>query len=578
MTLASRLLLATLVLGFGITLGFAWLVKRTWERAEAERFELEFQRAIAGLEQDLVFTRTLAQGRLEPLCAHGTLVDSALAGLESGTLGSRLLSIKLALDQERQALGLVELALLSDRGELLAGTWRGLGPNSKRNVDWQSLGSTARPPIRTEPMLAFEIGCQATAGTRTAYLLGAVAIEPILSDSGRRHNLGLRLVAEPASAETPPGSDLVETVELAELEDRPLEARRSRSDLARLLAQVDVALLTVTLVVLGGAAAGALFVARALSRPVALFAERTRDVLHGNVEPLPITGGRELEQAARAFNQALSDLAELRRRLELTERIVARREVARQVAHEVNNPLMPIRTSIETLRKLKQRDPGKFDSYFDEATGIVLFEVGRLTRLVESFAAYARLPDPKLDSVDLTQLCQDLVLLFGQAAGTQGVTVELDAPGPLVVYADRDQLNQAISNLIKNAIEACLASRTTQRTAEQTTEQTAERAPSASPLGHVRVSLARGGPDAQGFCRIVVEDDGSGIPPSEVPRLFTPYVTTKASGTGLGLPIAQRVAVEHGGDLTYASSRMGGAAFTLSLKAEGGPSLPKRSG
>jgi two-component system nitrogen regulation sensor histidine kinase NtrY len=564
-TLASRLLLATLVLGFGITLGFAWLVKRSWEHAEEERFELEFQRAIAGLEQDLVRTRTLAQGRLDPLCAHGTLVDSALAGLESDTLTSRLLSIKLALDQERQALGLEELALLSDRGQLLAGTWRGLGPSQKQTIDLRWAKGPGARSLRAEPSLAFEVGCKAASGARAAYLLGAVAIAPILSDSGRRHNLGLRLLDEPAATGGPPGSDLVETVELRELEGRPLEARRSRSDLARLLDEVDLALLTVTLVVLGGAAAGALFVARALSRPVALFAERTRDVLRGNVEPLPVTGGRELEQAARAFNQALADLAELRRRLELTERIVARREVARQVAHEVSNPLMPIRTSIETLRKLKQRDPSRFDTYFDEATGIVLFEVARLTRLVESFAAYARLPDPKLDSLDLTSLCRDLVLLFGQAAAAQGVAVEFIAAEPLLAYADRDQLHQAISNLIKNAIDACLASRETARETE-------------AAAGRVRVSVGRAGGPAKALLQVVVEDDAGGIPPANVPRLFTPYFTTKASGTGLGLPIAQRVAVEHGGDLTYASSPIGGAAFTLSLKADGEAALPESVG
>src|SRR5690606_4055591 len=145
--------------------------------------------------------------------------------------------------------------------------------------------------------------------------------------------------------------DLTKAVGLTGLEGRRLQAKRSRSDLVRLLGKVDLALLPVTLVVLGGAVFAALFVARAIARPVAQFAERTRDALRGQAEPLPLTGGRELEQAARAFNQALTDLNDLRQRLALTERIVARREVARQVAHEVNNPLMPIRTSIETLRK-----------------------------------------------------------------------------------------------------------------------------------------------------------------------------------------------------------------------------------
>lgn len=547
MTLATRLLLSTLLLALGITLAFAWLTKRTWERAEAERFEAEFERAIAGLEHDLDQSRTLTQARLDSLCAHGSLVDSALAGLESGTLGSRLLSIKLGLDEERRALGLGELALFSDRSQLVAGTWRGRGVTVKGETTPALPVGSESGRVRTSPELSFEVGCKRQSGERTAYLLGSIPIEPLLTDAGKRHNLHLGLDDELGPGGTQPEADMSKTVGLQGLEGRRLEARRSRSDLVRLLGKVDVALLSVTLVVLGGAAFASLFVARAISRPVAQFAERTRDALRGQAKPLPLTGGRELEQAARAFNQALSDLNDLRERLALTERIVARREVARQVAHEVNNPLMPIRTSIETLRKLKARDPATFDTYFEEATGIVLTEVSRLARLVSSFAAYARLPDPKLSHFDLAALCGEISLLFGQAAEARGITVELTAPGPLTVHADRDQLTQAISNLIKNAIEAALSGR-------------AER-----PSGHVWVR-AETHPEKSGFCRVVVEDDGPGIPATEVTRLFTPYETTKADGTGLGLPISQRIAVEHGGDLTYASRPSGGATFTLSLK------------
>jgi two-component system nitrogen regulation sensor histidine kinase NtrY len=546
-TLATRLLLSTLLLALGITLAFAWLTKRTWERAEAERFEAEFDRAIAGLEHDLDQSRTLTQARLDSLCAHGSLVDSALAGLESGTLGSRLLSIKLGLDEERRALGLGELALFSDRSQLVAGTWRGRGVTVQGETTLALPVGNESGRVRTSPDLSFEVGCKRASGERTAYLLGSIPIEPLLTDAGKRHNLHLGLDDELGRGAPHLEADLTKTVGLEGLEGRRLEARRSRSDLVRLLGKVDVALLSVTLVVLGGAAFASLFVARAIARPVAQFAERTRDALRGQAKPLPLTGGRELEQAARAFNQALSDLNDLRERLALTERIVARREVARQVAHEVNNPLMPIRTSIETLRKLKARDPATFDTYFEEATGIVLAEVSRLARLVSSFAAYARLPDPKLSHFDLAALCGEISLLFSQAAEARGVTVELNASGPLSVHADRDQLTQAISNLLKNAIEAALS----------------QRAQGSS--GHVWVR-AETHPEKAGFCRVVVEDDGPGIPATEVTRLFTPYETTKADGTGLGLPISQRIAVEHGGDLTYASRPSGGATFTLSLK------------
>src|SRR6185369_3233751 len=105
-------------------------------------------------------------------------------------------------------------------------------------------------------------------------------------------------------------------------------------------------------------------------------------------------GGRELEELAAAFNQTIADLVQLRKRLATTERIAARREIGRRVAHEIKNPLAPIRAAVETLRRLRARDDPAFDDYFDEATRTVLSEVFRITNIVTEFTRFARLPAP----------------------------------------------------------------------------------------------------------------------------------------------------------------------------------------
>src|SRR3954454_18853824 len=97
----------------------------------------------------------------------------------------------------------------------------------------------------------------------------------------------------------------------------------------------------------------------------------------------------------------MDELTAMRKRLAVTERIAARREIARQVAHEIKNPLAPIRAAVETLRRLRARNDPAFDGYFDEATRTVLDEVFRITRIVSEFTEFARLPPPRPGPVDV---------------------------------------------------------------------------------------------------------------------------------------------------------------------------------
>lgn len=260
-----------------------------------------------------------------------------------------------------------------------------------------------------------------------------------------------------------------------------------------------------------------------------------------------MTGGPELEEAARAFNATLADLQALRERLRATERIAARREIARQVAHEIKNPLSPIRTSIETLRKMKARGMPEFDQYFEETTKTVLSEVGRISNLVNHFSEYARLPSPQPSRFSLEDVVSHLIEL------NQGLGAELllESGKNHDVVADRDQVAQVMTNLIKNAIEA--------------TSQTNG--------ARVVVEVDEGGDPKGSILYVSVTDNGPGLGPEDEAKIFEPYVTTKKEGTGLGLPISHRIAVEHGGDLTYTTPENGGARFVFSLPVKGPPAL-----
>jgi nitrogen fixation/metabolism regulation signal transduction histidine kinase len=267
-----------------------------------------------------------------------------------------------------------------------------------------------------------------------------------------------------------------------------------------------------------------------------------REVAGGEPKPVKPGGGRELVEFAEAFNRAIADLVQLRRRLAVTERIAARREIARRVAHEIKNPLAPIRAAVETLRRLRARGDAAFDEYFDEATRTVLDEVLRISNIVSEFTRFARLPPPQPQPMDLAEVARSVVGLH--AAG--GTPVVLEGEQRVELVADRDQMVQVLTNLVQNALDAVRG----------------------APGGRVTVELAR----ADGRARLSVRDNGPGFAPEVRKRLFEPYLTTKAEGTGLGLAIVQRIVVEHGGDITAEHPPEGGADLVVDLPV-GGPAL-----
>lgn len=299
-------------------------------------------------------------------------------------------------------------------------------------------------------------------------------------------------------------------------------------------------------------------------------------------------------ELARAHDRALTELAEMRRRLAATERIAARREMARQIAHEIKNPLAPIRAAVETLRRLRARDDPAFDEYFEEATATVLKEVHRISNIVSDFTRFAKLPAPELAPVDLVEVARGVVTLHaklpegmgegapsGLRTGRAGKVVELVSEQIPEVMADRDQLVQVLTNLIQNGLEAASAVRIDPRVVvtvgprprlEAHSDAVAERDGASNDGAGSGRSLEGG---VASHVRIVVRDNGPGVSEDMLPRLFEPYATSKDKGTGLGLAIAARIVFEHGGEIAYRHAKKGGAVFEITLPVSGPPLLDK---
>jgi len=241
---------------------------------------------------------------------------------------------------------------------------------------------------------------------------------------------------------------------------------------------------------------------------------------------------------ATAFNRMTRDLRDARERLRQTERIAAWQEIAQSLAHELKNPLSPIRLSIETLRKAHERSHEDFDTMFDESTRIILQEVERLRSIVDEFSRFARLPAPQRRATDLAEILSQAAALH--AEGDAPVRFELP-DASVVASVDTDQITQVLHNLLGNARDA---------------------ARSAHPHGGAFVRMSLEGRADRVYVRI--EDNGAGIPTDQLEAIFEPYYTRKQGGTGLGLAIAQRIVAEHGGRIEV-DSRTGRTVFTVVL-------------
>ena len=335
-------------------------------------------------------------------------------------------------------------------------------------------------------------------------------------------------------------------IPLAGVDGNPVawvEARLSDRELQELLEQV-----TIGSVVLAGLALlltlllGVL-VARRMTRNLDKLTLGARAAARGDLDHrIVVRGGDEIREVAKALNTMMDDLRISNDKLALAERVAAWQEIARRLAHEIKNPLTPIRMSVDTLRKTWERKHPSFAEIFDESTATILEETARLKRIVSEFSEFARLPKPQMNPCNINEIIVSALSLYKESVS---IHQDLHTELPMIM-GDRDQLTQVILNLLENARDAIV---------ENNIPDTEH---------HIRVATQL---VDDNVVRIVVSDTGTGVSAEAMEKLFTPYFTTKhaGSGTGLGLAIVHRIVSDHDGTITVRNRDPRGAEFTINI-------------
>lgn len=283
----------------------------------------------------------------------------------------------------------------------------------------------------------------------------------------------------------------------------------------------------------------AFMMAERLASPVRRLVKATAAVADGDWRfQLEQRAGGEIGRLVSGFNQMIRHLDRQRRRLTDMEKMAAWREMARHLAHEIKNPLLPIRLTVQEMKDQYDGGDGRYEELLQESVRVVEDELEHLRKLVKEFSSFAKMPGLSTRICALDGLAADVSKLYPQAE-----TIVEAGPDVREFSFDADQMRRVLVNLFDNSLCAM---------------QGGEKAV-------IRIGITRRGDDAV----LVFSDNGPGIPDENITKIFDPYFSTRRDGTGLGLALVKSIILQHGGTIDARSPSKGGAEFTITLPLAG---------
>ncbi len=275
-------------------------------------------------------------------------------------------------------------------------------------------------------------------------------------------------------------------------------------------------------------------VLRNITKPITTLSARLRQTnLENKNEPIEYSGGDEIGQLVDEYNRMVQKLEASKEALAQSQKETAWKEIARQVAHEIKNPLTPMRLKIQQLmRNMTSEEP----TY--RVLGSLISQIDTLSEIADSFSAFAKMPAPNNEIVGMSELTNEVCSLY--SSEDVAITCEIDQG--LKVFADPNILGRVLNNLVINGIQAVKDEK-----------------------AHLQVNLTGN----KGKVILKVTDNGLGIPEDVRHKIFTPYFSTKEKGSGIGLAIAKKGIEQAGGSIWFDTEERKGTTFTVILPEAG---------
>ncbi len=302
---------------------------------------------------------------------------------------------------------------------------------------------------------------------------------------------------------------------------------------------VSVIVVWVLLIVVGFALA--IFLANRITEPLKLVREKLQQLDFKQVnQQIDYQRNDEIGELVAAYNSKVQELLAQADALAKSERESAWREMAKQVAHEIKNPLTPIKLNAQLLQRSLENNDADIKEKTSRFVSGLIEQVNTLTKIANEFSNYASLPKAIPETIQLDELVKNTVSIMAD----EKVSIELNIEPAIQVYADKSLMTRVVNNLLKNAIQA-----------------TEEKAYGDTEKPQVVLSLTK----KDTLAVLMLTDNGNGIPNDKQQRIFTPNFTTKSTGMGLGLAMVQQIVEQAGGHISFESEPGLGTTFTVKL-------------
>jgi len=283
---------------------------------------------------------------------------------------------------------------------------------------------------------------------------------------------------------------------------------------------------------------------RRITRPIVDLTSATQKVAEGDFSIQILTRrSDEFGILIRSFNSMVQDLEKSREALVRSEKISIWQNMAQQLAHEIKNPLTPIKLSAERVLRRWKSEPEKIGEIIESSMMAIIQETEGLSTLLNEFRTLSKPMEPTNSITDMRHAAEELINTYSASYPNVKFNI-IHVRENINIKIDKHRLTQIITNLLINAID------------------------SMNNCGQIEIRTDIVKKREVCYCRISVKDSGKGISPEESQHIFTPYFTTKESGTGLGLPIIERIVIDHGGAIWFDSALDIGTTFYIDLPVE----------